>query len=1027
MQQLHRFRRVIWSLLAIIFLCASGHALDPHQQLAQLYHSSWTEKQGLNGIVTSLAQTTDGYLWVGTTDGLLRFDGISFEHYQPEIGSLMATSISAVMAVPDGGLWVGYKRGGASFIKSGRITNYADSDGFPVSTVRCFARDKSGTIWAAAVGGFARLEGKRWRMDYKEWDFPGEIAWTLLVDRDGTLWVAAENQIVFLVQGQKRFQRTGLKNGEVSVLTEAPDAAILFFDKGSKRLRAFRRDKDNKIETLPAIDISSVKAATFDRDRSLWVGGNELTRIAVPTERSLSRFKEPRDSFSVAQGLSNESVEAILEDQEGNVWVGTDGGLDRFRNRNVDWFPLPGGPFSLVAGSDGDVWAGSRGTFPLIRVQDKKPAMGGPTDVFAAYRDPDGTVWFSADNSLLHWERGRFIKQSLPIQVEQLSRASTPPQPIIASAITKDREGDLWVAFGGSGEFRLSHGIWTFVQILPDHPDWSAGYSFTDSANRIWLYWGDRIAQYDHGNIRIFSTKEGLAIGPPDSMAERDQVLWVGGESGLAFLQDGRFHVVQSERTSPFTSVTGVIVTAHGGIWLSTGPGVVHIPESEIKRILRDPQYKIRFELFDLLSDLPEPLQRGEVYTPGAIQVANGSIWFAARNGAIRVDPARIYRNSIPPPVSIRSVIADDKAYSVFFHPTFPAMTNNVRIEYAALSLSIPERVRFRYKLEPWDDNWHDAGGRREAFFTRLAPGQYVFRVIASNNDGVWNNEGATLTFIVLPAWYQTVWFRAISVGILLLLFWALYRLRVRQLHRRFSLTLEARVAERTRIARELHDTLLQSFQGAAFQFQGVRELFLRKSDHVLQSIDDAILAAEQGIDEGRAAIRDLRQDSVAQRSLPELLDAAGKELASAQDPNRQSPRFRLTVEGKQRNLALILQDEVYKIAREVIRNAFTHAVASSIEVEIRYDEGKLRLRIRDDGKGIDPNILESGGRPGHWGIAGMYERAQRIGARLEFWYEAGAGTEVQLTVPASIAYLKHHHSDRLRWRRKAGGDEQRS
>ena len=976
--------------------------------------------------MTSLAQTTDGYLWVGTTDGLLRFDGISFEHYQPEIGTLMATSISAVMAVPDGGLWVGYTRGGASFIKSGRITNYSDTDGFPVSSVRCFARGKSGSIWAAAVGGFARLEGKRWRMDYKEWDFPGEIAWTLLVDRDGTLWVAAENQIVFLAQGQKRFQRTGLKTGEVSALTEAPDGAILFFDEGSKRLRAFRRGKDNKIETLPAMDIPGVKAATFDRDRTLWVGGNGLTRVGFPTETSLSRFKGLDDRFSAAEGLSNESVEAILEDREGNVWVGTDGGLDRFRNRNVDWFPLPGGPFSLVAGLDGDVWAGSRGKFPLIRVQDKKPAVGGPTDVFAAYRDPDGTIWFSANNSLLHWESGRFVKQSLPVQVEQLSRASTPPQPIIASAITKDHAGNLWVAFGGSGEFRLSHGVWTFVQILPDHPDWSAGYSFTDSADRIWFYWGDRIAQYDHGRIRIFSTKEGLAIGPPDSMAECDRVLWIGGESGLAFLEDGRFHVVRSEGISPFTSVTGIIVTPDGGIWLSTGPGVVHVPESEIQRVLQDPQYKIRFELFDLLSDLPEPLQRGEVYTPGAIQASNGSIWFAARNGAIKVDPARIYRNSIPPPVSIRSIVADERAYSVFSHPAFPALTNNVRIEYAALSLSIPERVRFRYKLEPWDDNWHEAGGRREAFFTRLAPGRYVFRVIASNNDGVWNNEGATLTFTVAPAWFQTVWFRAVSVGILLLLLWALYGLRVRQLHRRFSLTLEVRMAERTRIARELHDTLLQSFQGAAFQFQAARRLLLRHADNAMEVVDEAIQAAENGIAEGRAAIGDLRPEPAAQRNLPELLNDAGRELAIGRELSGPIPSYRVLVEGKQQNLSPMLQDEVYRISRELIRNAFAHAVASNIEVEIRYDQDQLRLRVRDDGKGIDPKVLGTG-QPGHFGLPGMRERAQRIGARLDFWSEVGAGTEVQIMVPASMAYEKHRNDHRFGSSRRAGRDEQRS
>ena len=348
--------RVLWVAYLFALSCSPLSALDPQQSLAELYHTSWNAKQGVGGNVTALAQTTDGYLWVGTTDGLLRFDGISFEPYHPETGPLMATSVSALMAVPDGGLWVGFTRGGASFIRNGKVTNYSDREGFPVSTVRCFARDRAGTIWAAVVGGFARLEGQRWHRDYSDWNYPAKTAWGLLVDREGMLWVATGSQIVFLPEGEKRFQSAGMRSGNVPAFTQAPDGAIFFYDDALKKLRSFRYGSDRKIEMLPDIDIPA-NSVLFDRDGALWVGGDGLSRVPFP-----GRVKPAEEKFTEAQGLSNNRVEAILEDREGDLWTGTDEGLDRFRYRNVTWFPLPGSLFTLMTGPDGKVWAGLEAT-----------------------------------------------------------------------------------------------------------------------------------------------------------------------------------------------------------------------------------------------------------------------------------------------------------------------------------------------------------------------------------------------------------------------------------------------------------------------------------------------------------------------------------------------------------------------------------------------------------------------------------------------------------------------------------------
>jgi len=392
------------------------------------------------------------------------------------------------------------------------------------------------------------------------------------------------------------------------------------------------------------------------------------------------------------------------------------------------------------------------------------------------------------------------------------------------------------------------------------------------------------------------------------------------------------------------------------------------------------------------------------------------------------IDPHHLPFNKLPPPVHVEQIIADGKTYGSSDGQKLPALVRDLTIDYTALSLVAPEKVHFRYKLEGQDPDWREVVNDRQVQYSNLPPNHYRFRVIASNNSGVWNEEGATLDFVIPPAWYQTDWFRALCVAAFAGLLWAAYQIRLHQMQQRFAAGLEERVGERLRIARELHDTLLQSFHGLMFQFQAARNMLPRKpeNENAMKAMDEAILATEEAITEGRDAIRDLRPAQATQRSLAELLNAMGRELAGKQELNGHSPSFRVLVEGRQRPLSRMLQDEVYRISREVIRNAYQHADASHIEVEIRYAGDQLRLRIRDDGKGIDPKIL-AGGQPGHWGIPGIRERAQRMGSRLQFWSEVGVGTEVELTVPAALAYEKRRDGRRFRLFSRAGGDGQRS
>jgi signal transduction histidine kinase len=333
-----------------------------------------------------------------------------------------------------------------------------------------------------------------------------------------------------------------------------------------------------------------------------------------------------------------------------------------------------------------------------------------------------------------------------------------------------------------------------------------------------------------------------------------------------------------------------------------------------------------------------------------------------------------------------------------------PPLVRDLEIDYAALSFVAPEKNRFRVKLEGRDPDWQDVGNRRQAFYADLSPGTYRFRVTASNNSGVWNETGAFLDFSIAPAYYQSTWFRATFVIIVLALLWALYQFRLRQLAHDFNLRLDERVNERTRIARELHDTLLQSFQGLMLRFQSARDLLPAHPAGAVEALDGALERADQAIVEGRDAIQNLRSSTTVVNELAEAMTALAEDFAQGPNGERNPATFRASVEGTPRHLHPMLLDDVYRIAREALGNAYRHAQASHIEAEVTYGAREVRLRIRDDGKGIDPQHL-NGGRARHWGLTSMRERAQQIGSELSLWSEVGAGTEVELRIPGSVAY----------------------
>jgi signal transduction histidine kinase/ligand-binding sensor domain-containing protein len=1004
-------RRFWLACLSCLFLCATAFSLDRDRRIGQFYYTFWNEKDGAPSQITSLAQTEDGYLWIGTGRGLFRFDGVRFEEYKPQPGvEPPSHNIFALMSTPDGGLWIALNPTGLAFLKNGSLKVFARKDELPDSPVHCFARDHEGKIWAGTEAGLVMRQGTQWIDIGPQRNLPREMIRYLLVDREGTLWVATVKRIAFLRPGSKNFELGGMVGTGVTTLAQAKDGRVWFADDGTGEVRPVPLAGHNSDSEFPAVAGNGLRELLFDRDGALWVTRAEsgIIRIRYPEklrDRKYGLHDRELEPFSKENGFSGGFADQLLEDREGNIWVGCSNGLIQLRYADVVPVSLPEGyqKMTLLAGRQGGLWVGTINDKPLLHIEGENVLYerAGET-VASVLRGSNGDVWWGSRTGIWR-QRGTVLKYfRLPQQA-----VSDWMYDIIPS----EGDGGLWVKLGDVGFVHFNQGVWNLRDWPKGVPSvggtfrYGPSASYEDESGRIWLgYTSGNVIVLDGARVTVYSQTAGLDVGRIKVIRGLGQHVWLGGELGLMFFGKGRFWRV-TVSGEPFGAVSGIIETPDGGLWLSEMKGIVHISSEETRKFIADPSHHVNYRRFDYLDGLPGSPQM-EFTDSTAVEASDGRLWFATDNGLARIDPAHFVKNAVPPPVSILSIGSEKEGRQTRSEAVkFAPGTHRVEIEYTALSLSIPERVQFRYRLEGVDADWQNVGTRRQAYYSNLGPGGYRFRVIACNNDGVWNEAGAFLGFSILPAYYQTTWFRMSCLAAFLTLLGGVYLVRVHQLAREFDMRLEERVSERTRIARDLHDTLLQTLHGLMFRFQAARNMLPRRPEEAMEALDAAITRTEQAIAESRDAIKDLRSECTTQTDLAELLTATGKELETSVDANGKPPAFRVIVEGERQALSPGVQDEVYRIGRELLRNAFRHALAHHIEAEIRYDDHVLRLLVRDDGKGMDPEVLKRGGRTGHWGLSGVRERAKQIGAQLDFWSEVRAGTEVQLSVPAPIAY----------------------
>ena len=1008
-------------LLACMLLawCPCAFALDPALDISQYAHTAWKLRDGFTkGAITSIAQTPDGYLWLGTEFGLHRFDGVRNVLWQPPADQhLPSNIIMSLLTTRDGTLWIGTDKGLVSWNGS-RLTQYAEVAG---QFIFALHEDRDSTVWVSASSLLtAKLCAiRQGRVQCYGGDGAlGRGVFNLYEDRKGNLWAGVLNGLWRWKPGSPEFLPLPVGSPDHQSLAEDFDGALLICTSGG-----IKRLVDGKTEAYPLPGL--VRQLRFnnmlrDHDGSLWIG----------TSTGLAHVHQGRtDVFEQSDGLSGDRVRTIFEDREGNIWVVTSSGLDRFREFALPTFTVNQGlsnasVASVLAVRDGSVfltapgglnrWSNGQFTIYGRSTAQTQPSKGAPNSLF---QDGRGRIWAVTLREFGYLENDRFIA------------IGGIPGGVVRS-IVEDTAGNLWIANQDHGLLHLRGS--EVVQQLPwdklGHKDFAAALAFDPLQGGVWLgFFQGGVAYFSDGKVHAsYGVADGLGQGRVNDLRlDQDGTLWAATEGGLSRLKNNRVATLTSKNGLPCDTVHWLVEDDAHSFWLYTTCGLVRIARSELDAWAaavdkdRDAKRTIQATVFDN-SDGVRSLAYPIGFSPQVAKSTDGKLWFPGLDGVSVVDPRRLPFNNLPPPVHIEQVTADRKTYDATSAANerlrLPPLVRDLEIDYTALSLVAPEKVRFRYKLESWDRDWQDAGTRRQAFYNNLPPGNYRFRVMACNNSGVWSTYDAVMDVFIEPAFYQTLWFRALGVLSLAGLIWGLYVTRLRRIAAIYKARLEERLQERERIARDLHDTLLQSVQGLILKFDAVAKQ-IPCQEPARQAMENALDRADQVLAEGRDRVRNLRDTPVHLSDLPAAFQRVAEET-----PQSRATTFKTIVEGNVRELHPLVLEESYSIGREALVNALTHSAGLHIEVEIIYDPRQFRLRVRDDGHGIDSRILEEGGRPDHWGLQGMRERAHRIGAQLELWSRPETGTEVELIVPGTTAYRALRAKSKSSWFRRSSG-----
>lgn len=993
------FRRWFWTSLAVVCFAGSAQGLNPNRAMSEYIRDRWDAQQGFpGGPVYAIAQTPDGYLWLGAEKGLVRFDGLSFRLFNQTNSALPAGPVIDLMTDVEGSLWIRPQSRNLFRYHDGQFQDVVPQFDRVSDGVTAMYRGLSGAaLFAVWTAGLYTYSGGRFSETTSMAGGPAMLVISMAQTDDGRVWIGTRDAGLFYVsEGRLSAMTKELPDTKVNSLLAIDRELWVGTDNGVARWNGHEMTKADLPDSLDHVRVLSL---TRDAELNIWIG----------TSNGLLRLNADGVVSSDESGLgASGDVNAIFEDREGNLWVGSKRGIERLRDSAFLTYSASREPSSESGGT--------------------------------VYVDAEGRKWFAPSEGGLSWEKGgqighvkndgldRDVVYSLTggkgelwvgrqrgglthlkyrdgnVTAETYTQAQGLAQNSIY-ALYLSRDGTVWAGSLNGGVSRFKDGKFTTYTAANGLASNRVTSILEGSDGTMWFATAEGLSSLTQDNWKTYGGPGGVPPGRVNCLFEGTSgALWIGTENGIAVLRSGRVQIPRDVPGSLREPVLGVVEDKTGWLWISTSNHVLRVYRDKLLDGTVGEADAREFGLADGLRSV-EGVRRDRTVSADSF----GRVWFSTYRGLSVVDPMQVADNSVPALVHIEGITADDKAIDLNGAVSIPGARQKITFSYAGLSLTVPERVRFRYKLDNFDRVWSEPVGTREAVYTNLGPGAYRFRVMASNSAGLWNSSESSIQFEIEPSFWQTWWFRlscVMAVGLAILLF---YRSRLHRLTRQLNVRFEERLAERTRVAQDLHDTLLQGFLSASIQLH-VAEKQLPADSPAKPRVSRVLELMSQVIDEGRTTLKGLRSSAGESQALAQSFSGMKEELA----PQEQID-YRVTVEGPSRPLRPVVRDEAYRIGREALVNAFRHSRASTIEVEIEYGAKQLRILVRDDGLGIDPQVLRQG-REGHWGISGMRERAEEINAKFKVWSRAGAGTEIELSIPGDIAYELRSSDRRPNW-----------
>lgn len=1022
-------RACAWLLAAC--LPTAAHAIAPHVRLADLHRSEWTRFQGAPTDASTLVTTSDGMLWLLGSGGIFRFDGVRFHPFVP-LGAEPVRGASIIGAAADrhGGLWIGQSDGELLHIDGRTLVRHAPVKGLHTGTLTDLAIDDDDNIWVVSKAGLSMFDGTAWRGFGNADGLPAEQVDDVEIAADGRAWVLTATGLYAGDDGNTRF-------AQVDTVPPATHMTGLMLTAAGEVWRWQLTGDDGLCRLVPrdARACWTVHAPIdpkLDAHGALWWAGDDgLYRVRDPAALDSERGALVRDAEKVdAHG------EQFVFGIDGSVWTVEPIGLVRLRQTPIRHVPTPSG--ALAPANDGSVWLGSF-TRGLMRI-------GVPPPGTALQQGNDDTLWTdaavaaSADlaDMMTFTPRTEPPPPGTPVVLARYPDANarstvrldpmpgggvrvgtlsplqlvehdgTSARQIALPALDRgilprgsgiDAHGDLWLAVARNAVpfFRLRNGVWQPYGGVPD-VDRNAINGFKVDGDTVWIAIGkDSIGRVADGAWTRFGPEQGVDMGHAIAPLVHGGQVWVAGALGLQGFVDERFVSIIGHDGDRFIGSTGMLQLDNGDLWLNGVAGLSRIERREWQQALRDPAHRVAYTRIDHHDGNMAGAMQGAPL-PALVQGSDGMLWAATDGAMLQLDPAAV-RAALPPPtVQLLSLAVDGNARAFADGVELPVGSTRIGLAFAAPPGDAPERVRMRYRLQAQGD-WIDAGERRDVLYEALPPGDHVFEVMASDREGRWSETPTQLRFVLPPRFHQTIWFQALLGLAALALLACIYAVRMRQVAERTRRETTTRLHERMRIARDLHDTLLQSVQALHMQVQAIAAR-VPEDDPMRTRIDTVLDRAGDSIREGRDRIGALRDPLAGTSDLPQTLQRSAERLA-----HDAGMACDIVVQSTPLPLHRHVYDELLQIGREALLNALQHAGATRVQVRIAQTADGVSFSVSDDGGGIPGEVLERGGREAHFGLRGMRERAALVGAELHVRNGDDSGAEVTLRMAAARAY----------------------